>query len=32
VRVSFVFSGLAAAERDRMELFVFDTVLAQIST
>jgi hypothetical protein len=32
VRVSFAFVGLEAAERDRMELFVFDTVLAQIST
>ncbi len=31
VRVSFQFSGLDPGERERMELFVFDTVLAQLS-
>jgi hypothetical protein len=30
VRVSFQFAGLDQAERERMELFVFDTVLAQL--
>jgi len=30
VRVSFQFSGLPAEERERMETFVFDTVLSQI--
>ena len=31
VRVSGQFVGLSAAERERLELFVFDTVLAQLS-
>lgn len=31
VRVAFMFSGLSDAERERMELFVFDTVLAQLA-
>lgn len=30
VRVSFMFTSLSEAERERMELFVFDTVLAQL--
>jgi hypothetical protein len=30
VRVSFQFTGLSAAERERLEVFVFDTVLAQL--
>jgi hypothetical protein len=30
VRVSFQFSGMSAEERERIEMFVFDTVLAQI--
>ena len=32
VRASFVFAGLESAERDRMELFVFDSILTQIAT
>ena len=31
VRAAFQFHGLEPAERERMELFVFDTVLAQLS-
>jgi hypothetical protein len=31
VRVSFAFQGLGAAERDRLEFVVFDTVLQNIS-
>jgi hypothetical protein len=31
VRVSFQFSGLDPSDRERMELFVFDTVLAQLA-
>ena len=31
VRVSFQFLGLEAADRERMELFVFDAVLAQLT-
>lgn len=31
VRVSLMFTTLSEAERERMELFVFDTVLAQIA-
>ena len=31
VRVSFQFSGLTPEEKERVELFVFDTVLGQIS-
>ena len=31
VRVSFQFSGLSAEEKERVELFVFDTVLSQIT-
>lgn len=31
IRVSFMFTSLSEAERERMELFVFDTVLAQIA-
>jgi hypothetical protein len=31
VRVSFQFSGMTSEERERVEMFVFDTVLAQIS-
>ncbi len=31
VRVSFQFSGLSAEDREQVEMFVFDTVLAQIS-
>jgi hypothetical protein len=30
VRVSFAFLGLSEADRERVELFVFDTVLAQL--
>ncbi len=30
VRVSFQFSGLGAEDKERVELFVFDTVLTQI--
>lgn len=30
VRVSFAFAGLEEAEAERMEMFVFDTVLAQL--
>jgi hypothetical protein len=30
VRVSFQFSGMSGEERERVEMFVFDTVLAQI--
>lgn len=30
VRVSFQFAGLSAADRERIEIFVFDTVLAQL--
>ncbi len=30
VRVSFRFAGLSDADRERMEIFVFDTVLAQL--
>jgi hypothetical protein len=30
VRVSFTFAGLSDEERERVEMFVFDTVLAQI--
>lgn len=30
VRVSFMFTSLSEAERERMELFIFDTVLAQL--
>ncbi len=30
VRVSFQFSGMPAEDRERVEMFVFDTVLAQI--
>lgn len=30
VRVSFMFTSLSEADRERMELFVFDTVLAQL--
>jgi hypothetical protein len=30
VRVAFMFTSLSEAERERMELFVFDTVLAQL--
>jgi hypothetical protein len=32
VRVSVQFVNLSAAERERLELFVFDTVLAQLTT
>lgn len=32
VRVSFSFSGLPLEERDRVEMFVFDTVLSQMVT
>jgi len=31
VRISFQFCGLSAEDRERVELFVFDTVLSQIS-
>jgi hypothetical protein len=31
VRVAFMFTSLSEAERERMELFVFDTVLAQLA-
>ncbi len=31
VRVSFQFIGMSGEERERVEMFVFDTVLAQIS-
>jgi c-di-GMP-binding flagellar brake protein YcgR len=31
VRVAFMFTTLSEAERERMELFVFDTVLAQLA-
>jgi hypothetical protein len=31
VRVSFMFKSLADADRDRMEMFVFDTVLQQLA-
>jgi hypothetical protein len=31
VRVSFMFTSLSEAEHERMELFVFDTVLSQIA-
>jgi hypothetical protein len=31
VRVSFQLTGLEAAERERLELFVFDTVLSQLN-
>jgi hypothetical protein len=31
VRVSFQFASLSDAERERLELFVFDTVLAQLA-
>jgi hypothetical protein len=31
VRVAFMFRSLSDADRERMELFVFDTVLAQLS-
>jgi hypothetical protein len=31
VRVSFQFTGQAEADKERLELFVFDTVLAQLS-
>jgi c-di-GMP-binding flagellar brake protein YcgR len=30
VRVSFQFSGMTGEDRERVEMFVFDTVLAQI--
>lgn len=30
VRVAFQFTGLSAADRERLEVFVFDTVLAQL--
>ena len=30
VRVSFQFVGLSAGDRERIEVFVFDTVLAQL--
>ncbi len=30
VRVSFAFLGVSEADRERLELFVFDTVLAQL--
>jgi hypothetical protein len=30
-RVAFAFVGLAEADRERLELFVFDTVLAQLA-
>jgi hypothetical protein len=32
VRVSFQFTGQAEADKERLELFVFDTVLAQLSS
>ncbi len=32
VRVSFQFVGLGEAERERLEMFVFDTVLAQLAS
>jgi len=32
VRVSFAFSGLSPEDRERVELFVFDTVLSQMVT
>jgi hypothetical protein len=32
VRVSFQFVGQAEADKERLELFVFDTVLAQLSS
>jgi c-di-GMP-binding flagellar brake protein YcgR len=32
VRVSFQFVGLSEEERERLELFVFDTVLAQLAS
>ncbi len=32
VRVSFRFAGQAEAEKERLELFVFDTLLAQLSS
>jgi hypothetical protein len=31
VRVAMQFVNLGAAERERLELFVFDTVLAQLA-
>ncbi len=31
VRVSFHFAGLGEAEKERLEMFVFDTVLAQLA-
>jgi hypothetical protein len=31
VRIAFMFKALAEADRERMELFVFDTVLAQLA-
>jgi hypothetical protein len=31
VRVAFMFLGLGDADRERLEMFVFDTVLAQLS-
>jgi hypothetical protein len=30
VRVSFAFLGLSDGDRERVEMFVFDTVLAQL--
>ncbi len=32
VRVSFQFAGMTGEERERVEMFVFDTVLAQLSS
>ena len=31
VRVAFMFHVLSDADRERMEIFVFDTVLAQLT-
>ena len=31
VRVAFMFKGITDADRERMEMFVFDTVLAQLA-
>ena len=31
VRVAFMFKAITDADRDRMEMFVFDTVLAQLT-
>ena len=31
VRVAFTFKGISDADRERMEMFVFDTVLAQLA-